>query len=305
MAFRYINPGYISLLDKNVVATEIAGTTYSKTGVSFTQTNSNAGITIPNFAAGDDFWAKFDVYITESADIYFYVPSTEKCGMGLRIFADGTTRLDIYYYSKSTSSVASPNNIIKLNEVNTIILHVKLGSAANSLWEVSINGTVYQQSGYSMPYSTSYKNCAILYATASIRFSNIIFSNEEISSKEQCIALPINQTMTDMTTGASGIYIANAANQSLLQSVDVAELIQTFGANSAVTGIALFGNPAYKTAAGLANLTALSKAGDSVIEHDTLALSGDSTALIVDGWRLSGVTISDLQNMQFGWKVKE
>lgn len=82
MAFRYINPGYVSLLDKDVVASEVAGTTYSKTGVAFSQTNSSAGITIPNFAQGDDFWAKFDVYITKDSNIYLYVPRTNKCGMG-------------------------------------------------------------------------------------------------------------------------------------------------------------------------------------------------------------------------------
>lgn len=306
MAFRYINPGYVSLLDnKDVVASEVAGTTYSKTGMSFSQTNSSAGITIPNFAQGDDFWAKFDVYITKLSDIYLYVPRTNKCGMKLEINSYGNTWLS-YCFSNGRATVIHGNNLIKLNEVNTIVLHMKLGTAANSLWEVFINGTLYQETNYNMPYSTSYANYAILYATsANVYFSNIIFSNEEISSKEQCIALPISQTITDMTAGASGIYIADAANQTLLQSFDVAELIQSYGASSAVTGVALYGNPAYKTATGLANLTALSKAGGSVIEHDTVTLSGDSTAMIMDGWGLSGVSISDLQNMQFGWKVGE
>lgn len=307
MAFRYINPGYVSLLDSDVVANEVAGTTYSKTGVAFSQTNSSAGITIPNFAQGDDFWAKFDVYLTSGTSIYLKIPRTKGAGFRLSQQRNGDTYLYLCYnYTEVTvSTSADISEAVKQGAINTIVFHVKLGTS-DSLWDFSINGTAFQKTGYNMSYSTSYEDIANLYSTSAQNyFSNIIISNEEISPKEQCIALPISQTITDMTTGESGIYIADAANQTLLQSVDVAELIQSYGASSAVTGVALYGNPAYKTATGLANLTALSKAGGSVVEHDTIALSDDTTSVVMDGWGLSGVSISDLQNMQFGWKAGE
>ena len=108
-----------------------------------------------------------------------------------------------------------------------------------------------------------------------------------------------------MTAGTSGIYIADAVNQTLLQSVDVATLIENYGASSVVTGIAVVGNPAYKTATGLAALTGLSKNGTTVTEHGTCDLSDDTVAVISDGWSTENLTIADLQNMQFGWKAGE
>ena len=69
--------------------------------------------------------------------------------------------------------------------------------------------------------------------------------------------------------------------------------------------MALVGNPAYKTAEGLASLISLSNNGGSIAEHGTINLSSDSSAMIMDSWTLENTTIADLQDMQFGWKVGE
>ena len=87
--------------------------------------------------------------------------------------------------------------------------------------------------------------------SANVYFANVIFSDTKISLKEQAVALPTSETVTDMTADENGIYIANAANQTLLQSVDLSSLIENYGASSAVTGIALVGNPAYTTGTDL------------------------------------------------------
>ena len=159
-----------------------------------------------------------------------------------------------------------------------------------------------------MTYSESYSKVAVLYSTCQdIIFSNIIFSDEEISLKERTTkAFPISSTATDMTTGENGIYIADAANQTLLQTIDVSTLIENYGASSAVTGIAVVGNPAYKTATGLASMIGITKSGDaSIVEHGSCDLSDDTEAVISAGWATDNLTIADLQNMQFGWKAGE
>lgn len=315
MAFKYINPGYVALLDSNATeVTQITDKTKSKTGVGFNQRYTNVGVTLPDFTAGDDFWGKFDFFIQyptwNSQYIYCYIPNTNQRGIQINFPSSSTNTVSIVhrYDSSSVTLVSGLFEIVgfKWNSINTVTFHAKLGNSSTAKLEIFVGDNKFVSTGRAMAYSESYAKKAILLSDyPNVWFSNIIFSNEEISPKEQTLALPISQTITDMTESSNGIYLADAANQTLLQSVDVAQLIENYGASSAVTGIALIGNPAYKTATGLANLTALSKAGDVVTEHNTHSLSDDTSSVIMDGRAIDNMTIADLQNMQFGWKVGE
>lgn len=309
MAFRYINPGYKALLDKNCISTEVTNTEYSKTGVAFSQTNSSAGVTIPTFSEGDDFWAKFGAYIPSATavDIYLLTPKSNS-GLFVEIYRDG--RVWLYQrYNGNNVTIAYGNTAagaLKFGAVNNFVVHIKLGTSADAVLEFSINGQSFSNNGRTMTYSESLSAIARIYSTsANVFFSNLIFSNEEISPKEMIITLPTSETVTNMTAGASGLFIADAANQTLFQTVDVATLIENYGASSAVTGIALVGNPAYATGTELTSLIGLSKSGASIIEHGTCDLSDDTEATIVDGWSVDDKTIADLQGMQFGWKAGE
>ena len=196
---------------------------------------------------------------------------------------------------------------IKLNAINSIVIHTVYGAVDVAMIEVWINDKYFSKSGeQAINYSEDYARTVRLNSGYSdTYFSNLIFSDKEISSKEQVIALPTSAIETNMTAGASGIYIADAAGQTLLQTPDVAALIENYGASSPITGIAVVGNPAYKTETGLASLIGVTKAGGSIVEHGTCDLSLDTSAMIMDGWGLSGITITDLQDMQFGWKAGE
>lgn len=317
MAFKYINPGYVALLDSNASASaQIVDRKKSKTGVAFNQIFSDIGITLPDFVAGDEFWGKFDFFVQSpysgnSTEIYFNLPNTNSRGFY------------IYYPSSSTSTISishryDGNNHITLisgrfeivgfkwKAINTVTFHAILGDSSTAKLELWVGDNKFVSTGRAMAYSTSYAKKAILYANAyNVAFSNIIFSDKPISPKEQTLALPISATETDMALGDDGIYIADAANQTLLQSVDVSSLIENFGASSAITGIQLVGNPAYKTAEGLAHLTALSKADNVITEHKSFSLSDDTNAVIAGGWKVENMTIADLQDMRLGWKVGE
>ena len=228
--------------------------------------------------------------------------------MSLTIPAYASDSHTVYgYFDSNTYEITYGSAVligIKHGEINTIRLHVVYDSSSNGLIEVFINDKTYSRSYRTIAYSASYASKAKLYSTnANVYFSNVIFSDTEISPKEQAIALPISATQTDMTAGTSGIFIADTAGQTLLQTPDVSALIEDYGASSQVTGIALVGNPAYTTGTGLAAMIGLSKSGGSTAEHDSCPLSGDSTATIMDGWGLSNATIADLADMQFGWKA--
>ena len=79
--------------------------------------------------------------------------------------------------------------------------------------------------------------------------------------------LPVKATQTNMIDCGDGNYEATAANQEILQSVDVAALSTQYGVDSRVTGISLIGNPAYRTAEGLCALTAIEKSGGNITEY--------------------------------------
>ena len=320
MAFRYINPGYVSLLDADSGATEITGTTYSESGVAFylNDTNYNKGVTIENFSFEKDFWMMFDFYMgNNEAAIRVYAPGGQRVGVEISNSPSGGTPvvtiraycLQGYYTSLAK---ASDFNTIKeqlginVNAVNTALLHVKYGGAGTGYIELSINNQKnWMYRGHEIGYTSTNKKVVFYAFDSQHAISNVIISDEEISPREKIISLPISMTATDMTDGGNGLYIANAANQTLLQTPDVASLITDYGANSTITGVAVVGNPAYKTGTGITTLTGLSKSGGVITEHYSCNLSEETLSSAMSGWTLQNTTLADLQNMQFGWKASE
>lgn len=307
MAFRYINPGYGELLAESGAETLKNYTYNSYNEVSFTASNKMLTI-VPAGKISTDFYCKFDVYFPLSNSTDFRI------GMARYDALDNTgwlagIKIDygvaMLYFGASSRGTGIQ---LKFNEVNTITFAIHIN---NATYELSVNNN--EKVTGTLNNYTSYYNerspIRIYFPTSSssniFYVSNMIISDEEISPKEKIIALPISTTATDMTAGASGIYLADAVNQTLLQSVGVSALIENYGESSKVTGIALVGNPAYRTGTGITKLKGLLKSGGVVTEHDTCELSEDTTAVIMDSWGMSGVTIADLQGMQFGWKVGE
>ena len=320
MAFRYINPGYGALTGDSSVET-FENATYNPTnGVAFQKCRDSNNyyyeVKIPTSQAfTSDIYGKFNLYFdSNSSDGHnFFIGAISSYntsniinkGVGVRLVYSKMYLQDGYVQRGSGINLQN-------YALNSIWFHWhKDANFDSSYGELNVNGNAenvaYSSYGYNYDFSSD--NCFYIifsnanYLADKIFISELIISDEYISPKEKIIAIPTSQTITDMTAGASGIFIADAANQSLLQSVDVAQLIQDYGADSAITGIALAGNPAYRTGETITTLTGLSKSGNVITEHDTCELSEDSTSAIVDGWGLSGVTIADLQNMQFGWKA--
>lgn len=327
MAFRFLNIGDGRGIFDSSLLSCVEDSKYSKTGKAFTVDFSNSTssslygtITLPS-PIGADLWIRCDLYVdsdnnyASNFNIGYWASSSAYSNKNFSwleglYLSSGILRINMN--SNYNSTVAKYT--LKKKAINKIWCHLHNETGNNASYgELICNGESFYQA-----ITRSSSNYAIgedVDALKTIAFripkdypcylSNVIISDTEISPKEQVIALPPATTITDMTAGASGIYFADAANQTLLQTVDVSTLIENYGASSAVTGIALVGNPAYKTGEALNSLTSLSRSGTSPIEHGTCNLSDDTSAVIVDGWTTENLTIADLQDMQFGWKAGE
>ena len=315
MAFKYINPGYANLLDTGT-GTAVEGTQYSRSGISFWQPKKERGIVLAE--APTELYGKFDVYLHRESDSgkdNFEVRVALAGWHGARI----SKRYDDWYVSGTlhTSSIVSvtgstdyqnfkKRSHLKLEDVNTLYFHVKYkpGTREGSV-TLMVNGAEIGTGSYEG--DGVFQESKVLEIVSTARhglISNIILSDREIDPREQVILLPSTTVETTMEDSGNGMYTATSPGQMLLQTVDTAALAVTYGEESQVTGIALVGNPAYRTAEGLCTLTALEKNGETVTEYGKHVLKGQPTGGIVDS-RAVSLRLAELTGRKFGWKAGE
>ena len=134
------------------------------------------------------------------------------------------------------------------------------------------------------------------------RFSDEYMFRYYLNDIERITPVPLGTPVTDMVDRGDGTYLAELAGQQILQTVDVASLITNFGGASQVTGIAVAGNPAYRTAEGLTSLIGISKVNGTQTEHGTKTLRTSTTAGAIDCHAVD-ITLSEMVGMQLGWKA--
>ena len=310
---RYMNPGFfewIPVILGNTSGGNISDATKSKTGTAFR--NSYYGNYIP--LPYGDIWCKFDFYAVYYSFFYigeFRNNSNLYNAIILNLTSSGKFGIDVYVKGTRTTFVSETDYReygIKLNAINSALIHWKWADTENGFINVQINDRIFGsfESVDLIPFDNSVIKF-FLYNNGSQNapISNVIISDEEISIKEQIVALPITSIQSDMIFDSeTGIYTATAANQSLLASVNVADLISDFGSASKVTGVTMVGNPAYRTAEGLSSLTSISKKNNSVTEYGAVNIPTDSDTVVTHSFKLAtDTTIADLQSMQLGWKV--
>ena len=316
MSFKYINPGYAELLTDKSCKTVMNETYNPKNKVCFSPGYKNSDydnrILVPYKPS--EIYGLF--YVTFTAREYYY---TSNYGIMFQ-YSYSSQRSGLQFYNNSAYDNYINVRMLYDNSVSTnaqisnyaqtkpykIWFHIRMKtteSDENGLIEFSIDGgkTIAQEFN---SVATFYNRLLVLKLCNTAYFSNLIISDEYINPKEEIILLPISSNETDMTFDSdTGIYTATAANQTILQSVDVSSLSNDYGSDSAVTGIALIGNPAYKTANGLTSLTAQSKENNVITDIETISLEEDTSAMILASQKISDKTIADLQNIQFGWKA--
>ena len=304
MMFKYINPGYAELLSVSG-GTTVTGEQYSKTGVSFWQTQMNRGLSLSEIPT--ELYGRFDVFLknpTNAEDALVWVCigyyngikiSPNRAVWDIEIRKDGS---NIY-------SLTDTAEVIRTDAVNTLWFHIKQGNHADGIMHVMVNGhEIYHAQNEELWYAgdSEAKTVTLRSKSSDALLSNLIFSDEAISPREQIIMLPIQSTQTNMIDYGDGSYEATAANQELLQTVDTASLITQYGADSRVTGISLLGNPAYRTAEGLCALTAIEKSGGTVTEYGRYIVEQNPTSVVADARSVS-MSIAELSDRQFGWRA--
>ena len=306
MSFKYINPGYAELLDVEG-GTTIKDATKSKTGVCFYQPTDKKGLNLADTPTG--LYGKFDVYIGNdynnfSIDIAM-LRSNGYTENGIGFVKSSNAMYFMRYYNGNSSIgtkayLSSPDTLnIKLDAVNTFWFRVVTGS--EGYLEIYSNGVSVEKYNFAIDFATSL-TLVVYVSNSHGSISNLILSDTEIHKKEQVVILPIGDTETTMTAGEDGKYIAGADGQMLLQTVDTASLVAEYGADSDIKGIAVIGNPAYRTAEGLANLTALSHDGTTLTEFGT-KIAPQSTSGMVSIGKAMSLKLPELADYKFGWKA--
>ena len=329
MSFRVMNIGKAEIFSDAIAENYRKNSdnpAYSQTGTAFSINSTSdihTVIKLPN-AITTDIWFKLDLFVDSTSNY----STGFQAGMWSRTdtyanrnfywlngiyMYDGQIRLNLngnYSNSNNTARVD-----LKKQALNKIWCHLHNETGTNASYgELLVNGTEKQffytrsSSAYAIDSKpeAAYRFAFLFPNSPTCYISNIIISDEYINPKEQIIKLPISSTESDMTFDSeTGIYTATATNQSLLSAVNVNALAEEYGSDSTVTGVALVGNPAYKTAEGLSSLTAFSKdSSGNATNYGTYALGSDSSGVIADSQILTGKTISDLQNLKFGWIAK-
>ena len=304
MAFKYINPGYAELLSVRG-GTTVTGEQYSKTGVSFWQTQMNRGLSLSEIPT--ELYGRFDVFLknsTNAEDALVWVCIGYYNGIKI-IPNRAVWDIEIRKDGSNIYSLTDTSGVIRTDAVNTLWFHIKQGNHADGIMHVMVNGhEIYHTQNEELWYAgdSEAKTVTLCSKSSDALLSNLIFSDEAISPKEQVVMLPVKETQTNMTDCGDGSYEATAANQELLQKVDVAALSTQYGADSHVTGISLLGNPAYRTAEGLCALTAIEKSGGNDMAYARHIAEQNPSSVVVDTRSVS-LSIAELTGRQFGWRA--
>ena len=318
MSYKIINPGYACLMKYPQQLTQYTDDfAHSKTGVCFKQISGCVSrIDLPARDREDQpIYLRVDAYVPNdgtTAKFNFTAPYTTY-SIITTISTSGITTETTYLRTVGTGANEVCTRTYATDGLqggSVVSLLYCFGYVGGSWtrWELSVNGGPLDQWLASFAGSSDFRPTR---TTAGQEFafdadyvSNLIISNEEILPGEQIVALPVSATNTGMTAGANGIYVADAVDQMILQTPDVSNLITAHGAASSVTGVCVVGNPAYKAGNGLTHITAVEQSGSVVSAHNTFALSDDTLASVGDYWSPSNLTLGDLANMQFGWKME-
>lgn len=325
MSFKYINPGYKRLLVKNVSyqngAEDVTPTQMqSRTGVAFTNYLSYGGWAalqnIPN-DVGREIWASCDFFWISANDAILYFGMLESynsnsANIKIELYSGTSSKSILLTRVGNSQRIINSTNVedlgIKSNGINHIWLHIFFGDATTGYVEFKINNKNFGKYTGQSTLQTGIKSFMVSdrQSNSALLFSSIIISDEEISPNERIVILPVNNTITDFETLPSGLYRADTASETLLQSVNINSLSEQYGSDTNVTGVALIGNPAYEVDDVIGSLTSLTKENNVVTDHDKITLSTDTDAVIASSFSVaSSTTIADLSNIQFGWRAEE
>ena len=312
---KYINPGMAELLDVDG-GTTIESSLYNPlNGVALYQPTINEGVVLSDKLL--KIYGRFDVYIP-APDSNTEENSAINVGCynadgfhGIRIIRGGSTYYNFHVIingQKASSKTYYINDSgINYDAINTVSFYIKgrSQSARDGEYTATFNGKrLFSVDGYNPWFNEEYecKQLVIHSTSGQMPLSNIILADAPFDLRERITAVPLGTPVTDMIDLGDGSYMAESAGQQILQTADVSSLISAYGGASPVTGIAVAGNPAYRTADGLTSLIAISKSNGTQTEHGSKTLR-TSTAAGALHCHTVDMTIADMVGMELGWKA--
>ena len=312
---KYINPGIAELLDVDG-GTTIESSLYNPlNGVALYQPSVNEGVALSEKLL--KIYGRFDVYIP-APDVNTEEDSAINVGCynsdgfhGIRIIRGGSTYYNFHVIingQKASSKTYYINDSgINYDAINTVSFYIKgrSQSARDGEYTATFNGKrLFSVDGYNPWFNEEYecKQLVIHSTSGQMLLSNIILADTPFDLRERITAVPLGNPVTDMVDLGDGSYMAESAGQQILSAVDVASLISAYGGASPVTGIAVAGYPAYRTADGLTSLIAISKSNGTQTEHGSKTLR-TSTAAGALHCHTVDMTIADMVGMELGWKA--
>ena len=312
---KYINPGMAELLDVNG-GTTIESSLYNPlNGVALYQPTINEGVVLSDKLL--KIYGRFDVYIP-APDSNTEENSAINVGCynadgfhGIRIIRGGSTYYNFHVIingQKASSKTYYINDSgINYDAINTVSFYIKgrSQSARDGEYTATFNGKrLFSVDGYNPWFNEEYecKQLVVHSTSGQMPLSNIIIADAPFDLRERITAVPLGNPVTDMVDLGDGSYMAESTGQQILSAVDVSSFISAYGGASPVTGIAVVGNPAYRTADGLTSLIAISKSNGTQTEHGSKTLR-TSTAAGALHCHTVDMTIADMVGMELGWKA--
>lgn len=310
---KYINPGFIALVDADDDCAEI-----TKNNQLALQSTFNISLPTINTA---DIYYKFQFYYESGYDLSIKVKFLDdvlqiKCSdYSQRIIYDY-----IYEYGTSSGFTLRPSlEYRKNNAFNDIWIHYYAGTEnEDDEWvggyiEIQFNDYYAKENLRTLFYRPNALEKSIFNVvtnelenideTKQGVISNIMIADEIIDTNEKIISVPVTDIETDMINLGDGVYNSTVEDQYILQSVDANSLILQYGGKSEVKDIIIFGNPAYKTNNGLSTVTLIEKNNNTILEHESATLQAAESSYVMLEYEPESMTIKDLAGKAYGLKV--
>lgn len=292
---RYMNPGYVSWLERNtdLAVQEETGNPYANASFYV-----NKGKTCVYLLTLDK-----ELYIKASLWLYSATQTYTTCyiGAGTGYFTgavfstnDSTTWKGGYADGSWNISCRVKNDaIVKTNALNEVLLHFD-----GKKCEAIINGTSV--------LNTSWTNKTIelvIYAEdGKGHWSNLIISDEPIDIREHVIELPVTLADVTMDEMESGGYSSTKAGQVLQYALNADTLIKKYGGDSLVTGIGFQAEKAYTNGDLLTKLEEYLQAEDGTEQNiGSFSLpTGDGQTIL--GLPIENITLADMAGKKLGYR---
>lgn len=292
---KYMNPGYVSWLERNTAlgVQEETGNPYAN--ASFYITKEKTSVYRLTFTK--------ELYIKASVRLFSASRTYTTCyiGTGTGYFTGAvfTTADSVIWkggYANGSWNIGGNvvrEAVVKSNALNEVLLHFD-----GENYEAIINGTRVLNTGW-----TNKTIDLVIYSEDGKGYwSNLIISDEPIDIREHVIELPVTLSDVTMTEREDGGYSANTAGQHLQYDVDTDTLIKKYGGDSLIKGIGFQAEQAYTNGDLLTKLEGYLQPSDGTEQSlGGIALPGSDGQAVL-GVPVADVTLGDMAGKKLGYR---